>query len=128
MATDLPLSIALTTPAISPDSPGWAQSGRASASCAISAECDGCFPHPHRQRVGTCGSDGGREAIMHPAGKHFHCDRLGPSWTDLLQVAAFAPLGELGQRRFQYIQITDHAPAVQLLAVHDDLNPIVMIM
>ena len=65
---------------------------------------------------------------MHPAGQHFDGDRLGPGWAYLLQVAAFDVAGELGQCRFQYIQITDHAPAVELLAVHHDLNSVVMIM
>lgn len=65
---------------------------------------------------------------MHPAGEHLDRDRLGPGWAYLLQVAAFDPAGQLGQRRFQYIQITDHTPVVELLAVHHDLNPVVMIM
>src|SRR5262250_365142 len=65
---------------------------------------------------------------MHPAGEHLDCDRLSPGWAYLLQVAAFDPAGELGQRRFQYIQITDHAPVVELLAIHHDLYPVVMIM
>jgi len=65
---------------------------------------------------------------MHPAGEHFDCDRLRLCRAYLLQVATFDPAGELGQCRFQYIQIADHAPAVELLADHDDLNPVVMIM
>src|SRR5215469_7962237 len=65
---------------------------------------------------------------MDPAGEHFDCDRLGPGWAYLLQVATFNLAGELGQCRFQYIQITDHPPAVELLTVHHDLNPVVMIM
>src|SRR5262249_24277233 len=65
---------------------------------------------------------------MHPAGEYLDCDRLGPGWAYLLQVAAFDAAGQLGQRRFQYIQITDHAPVVELIAVHHDLNPVVMIM
>jgi hypothetical protein len=40
----------------------------------------------------------------------------------------FDPAGQLGQRRFQHIQITDHAPVVELLAIHHDLYPVVMIM
>ena len=63
---------------------------------------------------------------MHPAGEHFDCDRLGRGRAYLLQVAAFDLAGQLGQRRFQYIQITDHAPAVELLAVHHDLNSVVV--
>jgi len=31
-------------------------------------------------------------------------------------------------RRFQNIQVTDHAPLIELLAVHDDLNPVVVVM
>src|SRR5215469_9419758 len=65
---------------------------------------------------------------MHPAGEYFDCHRLGPGWAYLLQVAALDPAGELGQCRFQYVQITDHAPAVELLAIHHDLNPVIMIM
>jgi len=65
---------------------------------------------------------------MHPAGEHFYGDRLGLRWAYLLQVATFDLAGELGQCRFQYVQITDHAPAVQLLAVHHDVNPVVMIV
>jgi hypothetical protein len=65
---------------------------------------------------------------MHPAGEHFNCDRLGTCWAYLLQVAAFDLAGELGQRSFQDIQIADHAAAVELLAVHHDLNSVVMIM
>jgi hypothetical protein len=37
-------------------------------------------------------------------------------------------VGQLGERRLQHVQITDHAPPVELLAVHHDLNPVVMIM
>src|SRR5215831_16948587 len=99
-----------------------------SASCVVSAKRDGGFPHPHCQCLAARGGHGGREAVMHPAGEHLDCDRLSPGWAYLLQVAAFDPAGELGQRRFQYIQITDHAPAVELLAVHHDLDPVVMIM
>src|SRR5215471_13657163 len=109
-----------------PGRPG--QSGRAPASCVVSAERDGSFPHPHRQCLAACRGDGGREAVMHPAREHLDCDRLGPGWPYLLQVAAFDPVGQLGQRRFQYIQITDHAPVVELLAIHHDLDPVVMIM
>ena len=65
---------------------------------------------------------------MHPAGEHLDCDRLGPCWPYLLQVAALDAAGQLGQRRFQHIQITDHAPVVELLAIHHDLDPVVMIM
>src|SRR5215813_10561546 len=65
---------------------------------------------------------------MHPAGEYLDCDRLGPGWAYLLQVAAFDLAGEVGQRRFQYIQITDHAPVVELLAIHHDLNSVVMIV
>src|SRR4029077_21013949 len=65
---------------------------------------------------------------MHPAGEYLDCDRLGLDWAYLLQVAVFDTVGQLGQRRFQDIQITDHAPVVELLAVHHDLNPVVMIM
>src|ERR1700691_1405227 len=90
-----------------PGRPGY--SGRVSASCVVSAERDGSFPHPHCHCLAACGSDGGREAVMHPAGEHLDCDRLGPGWAYLLQVAAFDPAGQLGQCRFQYIQITDHA-------------------
>src|SRR5882757_10604737 len=102
--------------------------GRASASCVVSAKRDGSLPHPYCQRLAACGSDGRREAVMHPAGEHLDCDRLEPGWAYLLQVAAFDPAGQLGQRRFQHIQITDHAPVVELLAVYHDLNPVVMIM
>src|ERR1700733_9359991 len=101
---------------------------RVSAPCAVSAKGDGSFPHPHCQCLAACGSDGGREAVMHPAGEHLDRNRLGPDWAYLLQVAAFDPAGQLGERRFQHIQITDHAPPVELLAVHHDLNPVVMIM
>src|SRR5216683_2853740 len=65
---------------------------------------------------------------MHPAGEHLDCDRLGPGWSYFLQIAAFDPAGQPGERRLQHIQITDHAPAVELLAVHHDVNPVVMIM
>ena len=65
---------------------------------------------------------------MHPAGEHLDCDRLGPGWSYFLQVAAFDPAGEPGECRLQHIQITDHSPAVELLAVDHDLNPVVMIM
>src|SRR5215468_4957590 len=99
-----------------------------SASCVVSAKRDGGFPHPHCQCLAARGGHGGREAVMHPAGEHLDCDRLSPGWAYLLQVAAFDPAGELGQRRFQYIQITDHAPVVELLAIHHDLDPVVMIM
>ena len=30
--------------------------------------------------------------------------------------------------RFQHIQVADHAPVVELLAVDDDLNPVVMVV
>src|SRR6202035_2736430 len=99
-----------------------------SAPCAVSAKRDGSFPHPHCQGLATCGSDGRREAVMHPAGEHLDCDRLGPGWAYLLQVAALDPAGQLGERRFQHIQVADHAPPVELLAVHHDVNPVVMIM
>src|SRR5215468_8497648 len=98
------------------------------ASCAISAKRDGSLPHPHCQRLAACGSDGRRESVMHPAGEYLDGDRLGPRWAYLLQVAGFDPAGQLRQRRFQYIQITHHAPVVELLAIHHDLNPVVMIM
>src|SRR5215813_9508062 len=65
---------------------------------------------------------------MHPAGEHLDCDRPGTGWAYLLQVTAFDLAGQLGQCRFQYIQITDHAPPVELLAIHHDLYPVVMIM
>src|SRR5260221_3986988 len=65
---------------------------------------------------------------MHPAGEHLDCDRLGPGWSYFLQIAALDPAGQPGERRLQHIQITDHAPAVELLAVHHDVNPVVMIM
>src|SRR5215469_1257236 len=65
---------------------------------------------------------------MHPAREHFYGDRFDPGWAYLLQVAAFDLAGELSQRRFEYIQIADHAPTVELLAVHHDLNSVVMIM
>src|SRR5215472_14031505 len=65
---------------------------------------------------------------MHPAGEHLDCDRRGLGRAYLLQVAALDPAGQLREPRFQYVQITDHAPAVELLAVHYDLNPVVMIM
>src|SRR5215475_2484520 len=103
-------------------------SGTASASRVVSAKRDGSLPHPHCQCLAARGSDGGREAVMHPAGEHLDCDRLGLSWPYLLQVAALDAAGQLGQRRFQYIQITDHAPVVELLAIHHDLDPVVMIM
>src|SRR6202007_173946 len=62
------------------------------------------------------------------AGEYLDRDRLGPGRAYLLQVAAFDPAGPLGQRRLQYIQITDHATVVELLAIHHDLYPVVMIM
>jgi hypothetical protein len=65
---------------------------------------------------------------VYPAGEHLDGDRLGLSRAYLLQVAAIDPAGQLGERRFQNIQITDHAPPVELLAVYDDLNPVVVIM
>ena len=65
---------------------------------------------------------------MHPAGEHLDGDRLGLGWAYFLQVAVFDPAGQLGERRFQHIQIADHAPPVELLAVHHDLNTVVMIM
>src|SRR5215467_4724039 len=65
---------------------------------------------------------------MHPPGEHLDCDRLRPGWSYFLQVAAFDPAGQPGERRPQHIQITDHAAAVELLAVHHDLNPVIMIM
>src|SRR6516225_11601036 len=65
---------------------------------------------------------------MHPAGEHLDCDRPGPGWAYRLQVAAFDLTGQLGQRRFQYIQITDHAPVIELLTGHHDLYPVVMVM
>src|ERR1041384_3069686 len=99
-----------------------------SAPCAVSAERDWVFPHPDGQCLAARGSDDGREGVMHPAGEHLDCDRLGFGWPYLLQVAAIAAAGQLDQRRFQYIQITDHAPVVELLAIHHDLNPVVMIM
>src|SRR6266853_1775737 len=77
---------------------------RVSAPCAVSAKRDGSFPHPHCQCLAACGSDGGREAVMHPAGEHLDGDRIGPSWTYLLQIAAFDPTGQLGQRRLQDVQ------------------------
>ena len=102
--------------------------GPVSAPCAVSAERDGSFPDSHGQCLGAGGSYDGREGVMHPAGEHLDCDRLGFGWPYLLQVAALDAAGQLGQRRFQYIQITDHAPVVELLAIHHDLNPVVMIM
>src|SRR5580693_7494165 len=107
--------------------PTLASSRRTSASCVVSAKRDGSFPHPHCQCLAACGGDGGREAVMHPAGEYFDCDRFSPGWAYLLQVAAFDLTGELGQRRFQYIQITDHAPVVEMFAVHHDLNSVVVI-
>src|SRR5258708_15938084 len=101
-------------------SPG---SGRAPASCAVSAKRDGSFPHPHCQCLAARGSDDGREAVMHPAGEHLDCDRLGPGWSYFLQVAAFDPAGQPGGRRLQHIQITHHTPVVELLAVHHHLTP-----
>src|ERR1700684_2321565 len=65
---------------------------------------------------------------MRPAGEHLDCDGLGPGWSYFLQVAAFDPAGQLGERRFQHIQVTDHAPPVELLAVYHDLYPVVMVM
>src|SRR5215831_17718214 len=65
---------------------------------------------------------------MHPAGEHLDCDRLGPGGLYFLQVAAFDAAGQPGERRLQHIQITDHPAVVELLPVHHDLNPIVMIM
>src|ERR1700733_8079819 len=102
--------------------------GSASASCVVSAKRDGSLPHPYCQCLPARGRDGGREAVMHPAGEHLDGDRLGPGWPYLLQIAAFDPAGQPGQRGFQYIQIADHAPVVELLAIHHNLNPVVMIM
>src|SRR5260370_9585854 len=65
---------------------------------------------------------------MPRAGDPLDCDRLGPGWSYFLQIAAFDPAGQPGERSLQHIQITDHAPAVELLAVHHDVNPVVMIM
>ena len=65
---------------------------------------------------------------MNPAGEHLDGDRLGLGGAYLLQVAIFDPAGQLGERRFQNIQISDHAPLSELLAVHDDLDPVVVIM
>src|SRR6185437_542223 len=65
---------------------------------------------------------------MHPAGEHLDGDGLGFGWPYLLQVAALDAAGQLSQRLFQHIQITDHAPVVELRAIHHDLNPVVMIM
>src|SRR5262252_7097063 len=92
-----------------------------STSCVVSAEREGSFPHPHCQCLAARGGDGRREAVMHPSSEHLDCDRLDPGWTYLLQVAAFDPAGQLGERRFQYVQITYHAAPVELLAVHHDL-------
>src|SRR6185437_9694520 len=99
-----------------------------SAPCAVSAERDGSFPDSHGQCFAACGSYGGREGVMHPAGEHLDGDRLGLGWAYFLQVAVFDPAGQLGERRFQHIQIADHAPPVELFAVHHDLDPVVMIM
>src|ERR1700733_1284005 len=107
---------------------GAALAGPVSTACAVSAERDGSFPDPHCQRLAACGSYGGREGGMHPAGEHLDGDRLGLGRAYLLQVAVFDSAGQLGERRFQHVQITDHAPPVELLAVHHDLNPVVMIM
>src|SRR5262249_21734158 len=101
---------------------------RAAASCAGAAKTDRRLPTARWPRLAARGGDGRREAVMHPAGEHLHGDCLGPGWAYLLQVAAFDPAGQLGQRRFQDIQIADHAPVVELLAIHHDLNPVVMIM
>src|SRR5689334_2615136 len=101
-------------------------SGPVSASCTVSAKRDRGLPHPYRQCLAACGSDGGREGVIHPAGEHLDCDRLGLGWAYLLQVAVFDPAGQLGQRRFQHSQVTDHAPLTELLAVHHDLDPVVM--
>jgi hypothetical protein len=65
---------------------------------------------------------------MHPSGEYLDGNRLGFSWPYFFQVATINPVGQLGESRFQHIQITHHAPAVELLTVHHDLNPVVVIM
>src|SRR5690348_3437674 len=104
------------------------KNGSAASPCAVSTERDGSFPDSHGQCFAAGGSHGGREGVMHPAGEHLDGDRLGLGGAYLLQVAVFDPAGQLGERCFQHIQVADHAPPVELLAVHHDLDPVVMIM
>src|SRR6185437_8776976 len=89
---------------------------------------DGSLPDSYGECFAAGGSYGGREGVMHPAGEHLDGDRLGLGWAYLLQVAVFDPAGQLGERRLQHIQIADHAPVVELLAIHHDLDPVVVIM
>src|SRR4029077_8253457 len=102
--------------------------GPVSAPCAGSAERDGIFTDSHGQCLAACRGYGGREGVTYAGGETLAGDRLGVGWAYLLQVAVFDPAGQLGERRFQHVQITDHAPLVELFTVHHDVDPVVMIM